>query len=62
MVIGGMVLETNMTEVLAHVEAQTKLEKQETTAVSFVKAGMASAPTRAIAAVNTLKAAAPFKR
>ena len=28
-VMGGMVLETNMTEILTHVEAQSKIEKQE---------------------------------
>ena len=27
--MGGMVLETNMTEILTHIEAQNKIEKQE---------------------------------
>ena len=35
--MGGMVLETNMSEVMTHVEAQSKLEKSETTASSIVK-------------------------
>ena len=29
--MGGMVLETNMTEILTHIEAQNKIEKQEVT-------------------------------
>lgn len=28
-VMGGMVLETNMSEILTHIEAQNKLEKSE---------------------------------
>ena len=27
--MGGMVLETNMSEILTHIEAQNKIEKQE---------------------------------
>ena len=27
--MGGMVLETNMPEILTHIEAETKIEKQE---------------------------------
>ena len=32
-------LETNMSEVLTHIEAQSKLEKSETTASSIMKVG-----------------------
>lgn len=35
--MGGMVLETNMTEILTHIEAQTKLEKSETSATSTIR-------------------------
>ena len=55
MVMGGMVLETNMNEILSHVQAQQKMEKDERGAASLVKAGVASAPTRAVAAVNQVK-------
>ena len=34
-VMGGMVLETNMTEILTHIEAQNKLEKQEVCSFLF---------------------------
>ena len=37
--MGGMVLETNMSEILTHVEAQNKLEKSETTATNIVRVG-----------------------
>ena len=35
--MGGMVLETNMTEILTHVDAQTKLEKSEATATATIR-------------------------
>lgn len=35
--LGGMVLETNMSEILTHVEAQNKLEKQEASPTSTIK-------------------------
>lgn len=35
--IGGMVLETNMSEILTHVDAQTKLEKSESSPTSALK-------------------------
>lgn len=35
--LGGMVLETNMAEILAHVDAQSKLEKSEASATSTLK-------------------------
>ena len=35
--MGGMVLETNMSEILTHVDAQTKLEKSETTATAAIR-------------------------
>lgn len=35
--MGGMVLETNMSEILTHVEAQNKLEKSESSPTSTIK-------------------------
>ncbi len=35
--IGGMVLETNMSEILVHVDAQTKVEKSESSPTSTIK-------------------------
>ena len=35
--MGGMVLETNMSEILTHVEAQNKLEQSETTTTNIVR-------------------------
>ena len=35
--VGGMVLETNMSEILLHVDAQTKLEKSEYSPTSAIK-------------------------
>ncbi|NWH82350.1 AP3S2 protein, partial [Piaya cayana] len=46
MVIGGMVLETNMNEIVAQVEAQSKLEKAE--------GGLSAAPSRAVSAVKSI--------
>jgi len=46
LVMGGMVLETNMTEILTRIEDQNKLEKQE--------AGIAAAPARAVSAVKNM--------
>lgn len=37
MCMGGMVLETNMSEILTHVEAQNKLEKSESSPTSTIK-------------------------
>ncbi|KAM6125340.1 AP-3 complex subunit sigma-2 isoform X4 [Numenius arquata] len=45
-VIGGMVLETNMNEIVAQVEAQSKLEKAE--------GGLSAAPSRAVSAVKNI--------
>lgn len=36
LVMGGMVLETNMNEILSRIEDQNKLEKQEVSIVKFV--------------------------
>lgn len=44
--IGGMVLETNMVEILTRIEEQNKLEKTE--------AGLSSAPARAVSAVKEM--------
>ncbi|NXP03359.1 AP3S2 protein, partial [Thinocorus orbignyianus] len=45
-VIGGMVLETNMNEIVVQVEAQSKLEKAE--------GGLSAAPSRAVSAVKNI--------
>ena len=37
--IGGMVLETNMSEILVHVDVQSKLEKSESSPTSTIKVG-----------------------
>ena len=57
MVMGGMVLETSIREVVEHYQQMVKHEKEDrgTAAVHAVKAGVASAPTRAVAAFNTVK-------
>uniref|UniRef100_A0A914S3F9 AP complex mu/sigma subunit domain-containing protein n=1 Tax=Parascaris equorum TaxID=6256 RepID=A0A914S3F9_PAREQ len=46
LVMGGMVLETNMSEILSRIQEQEKLEKQE--------AGIAAAPARAVSAVKNI--------
>ncbi|XP_014662694.1 PREDICTED: AP-3 complex subunit sigma-2-like [Priapulus caudatus] len=45
-VMGGMVLETNMNEIVTQIEAQNKLEKNE--------AGLSAAPARAVSAVKNM--------
>jgi len=45
-VMGGMVLETNMSEILTHIDAQTKIEKQE--------GGIAAHSTKAFNAVKNM--------
>ncbi|XP_043934233.1 AP-3 complex subunit sigma-2 isoform X2 [Protopterus annectens] len=45
-VMGGMVLETNMNEIVSQVDAQSKLEKSE--------AGLSAAPARAVSAVKNM--------
>ncbi|KXJ13609.1 AP-3 complex subunit sigma-1 [Exaiptasia diaphana] len=45
-VMGGMVLETNMSEILTHIDAQSKLEKSEI--------GISAAPQKAISAVRNI--------
>lgn len=67
LVMGGMVLETNMTEILTRIEDQNKLEKQEvlihkkliiyislTSIFHLFKAGIAAAPARAVSAVKNM--------
>ncbi|ETN62596.1 AP-3 complex subunit sigma-2 [Anopheles aquasalis] len=46
LVMGGMVLQTNMTDILARIEEQNKLQKQE--------AGISAAPARAVSAVKSM--------
>ncbi|KAM9270676.1 AP-3 complex subunit sigma-2 isoform 1-T1 [Cariama cristata] len=56
-VIGGMVLETNMNEIVAQVEAQSKLEKAEglvVTGSSRRQGGLSAAPSRAVSAVKNI--------
>ncbi|XP_075413945.1 AP-3 complex subunit sigma-2 isoform X2 [Tenrec ecaudatus] len=45
-VMGGMVLETNMNEIVAQIEAQSRLEKSE--------GGLSAAPARAVSAVKNI--------
>lgn len=44
--LGGLVLETSMNEIIARVEEQTKLEKQE--------AGLSAAPGKAMSALKEM--------
>jgi len=46
LVMGGMVLETNMTEIMTRIEEQNKIEKEE--------AGFSAAPTRAISSIKNM--------
>ncbi|CAG9533953.1 unnamed protein product [Cercopithifilaria johnstoni] len=46
LVMGGMVLETNMNEILLRIQEQEKMEKEE--------AGIAAAPARAVSAVKSM--------
>merc|ERR1712037_1080082 len=46
LVMGGMVLETNMNEILTRIEEQNKIEREE--------AGISAAPTRALTAVKNM--------
>ncbi|KAI2661927.1 AP-3 complex subunit sigma-1 [Labeo rohita] len=58
MVMGGMVLETNMSEIITQVEAQNKMEKSEVRAAHVsagsMRAGIAGAPARAVSAVKNM--------
>lgn len=53
-VMGGMVLETNMSEILLRVQEQDKLEKQE--------AGIAAAPARAVSAMKAMNISQQIKK
>ncbi|TKR77310.1 hypothetical protein L596_018307 [Steinernema carpocapsae] len=53
LVMGGMVLETNMNEILSRIQEQDKLEKQEV--------GIAAAPARAVSAVKSINIPQQFK-
>ncbi|KAJ6223971.1 hypothetical protein RDWZM_002516 [Blomia tropicalis] len=46
LVMGGMVLETNMSEIIARIEEQNLIEKQEM--------GISAAPARAVSAVKNM--------
>ncbi|XP_070318434.1 AP-3 complex subunit sigma-1 isoform X1 [Odocoileus virginianus] len=62
MVMGGMVLETNMNEIVTQIDAQNKLEKSELIVYTglfcisqdFSQAGLAGAPARAVSAVKNM--------
>lgn len=67
LVMGGMVLETNMTEILTRIEDQNKLEKQEVNSIIIFiiniqnyyfncnyQAGITAAPARAVSAVKNM--------
>ncbi|XP_044517825.1 AP-3 complex subunit sigma-1 isoform X1 [Gracilinanus agilis] len=62
MVMGGMVLETNMNEIVTQIDAQNKLEKSELDIFFFffffiylyIQAGLAGAPARAVSAVKNM--------
>ena len=61
--MGGMVLETNMNEILSRYQEQDKLEKQEVSGVGrggggqctrCLQAGLSAAPGRAVSAVKNM--------
>ncbi|XP_026639194.1 AP-3 complex subunit sigma-1 isoform X3 [Microtus ochrogaster] len=62
MVMGGMVLETNMNEIVTQIDAQNKLEKSEHIVYTGLlcisqdlsQAGLAGAPARAVSAVKNM--------
>ena len=68
LVMGGMVLETNMNEILTRIEEQNKLEKQEVDIskyfpliglrvlkrVNRFQSGISGAPSRAVSAVKSM--------
>ncbi|XP_054253305.1 AP-3 complex subunit sigma-1 isoform X1 [Indicator indicator] len=62
MVMGGMVLETNMNEIVTQIDAQNKLEKSEGWVLFgvfclsslYTQAGLAGAPARAVSAVKNM--------
>ncbi|XP_045214000.1 AP-3 complex subunit sigma-1-like isoform X1 [Mercenaria mercenaria] len=56
LVMGGMVLETNMTEIITRIEEQNKLEKSEKKEDFILKqaAGITAAPARAVSAVKDM--------
>ncbi|XP_068846987.1 AP-3 complex subunit sigma-2 isoform X1 [Capricornis sumatraensis] len=61
-VMGGMVLETNMNEIVAQIEAQNRLEKSEqmtarvyhTATFISLQGGLSAAPARAVSAVKNI--------
>jgi len=48
--MGGMVLETNMSEILVHVDAQSRLEKSESSPTSTIRVRLLVFPTSTIRA------------
>lgn len=63
LVMGGMVLETNMSEIIARIEDQSRIEKQEVRGGTIprnavnsqvLQAGLSAAPARAVSAVKNM--------
>lgn len=62
--MGGMVLETNMSEIIARIEDQSRIEKQEVRGfremplihreTRIFQAGLSAAPARAVSAVKNM--------
>lgn len=59
--MGGMVLETNMSEILGHVEAQKRLEKSEASPTAAIRNTVSSAPNKAISAVKNIQTSSGIK-
>jgi len=54
LVMGGMVLETNMTEILTRIEEQTRIEKQEVCAEWYGRRSLPLCPVALVLAVITV--------
>ncbi|CAG2167047.1 unnamed protein product [Oppiella nova] len=55
LVMGGMVLETNMSEITNRIEEQNKIEKQEVSqTIDLSFAGISAAPARAVSAMKSI--------
>ena len=61
LVMGGMVLETNMTEIMTRIEEQNRLEKSEVTFQKAALAGISAAPARAVSAMKDMNIPQKFK-
>ena len=54
-IVGGLVLETNQSEILAQLQLQNKVEKVQFSTSSLVKTQISSAPNRAAVAAKNIK-------